>query len=84
MNPKLRSQFAAGEKEEAPFAILIGGEELKQGLVTVKEQKWEFVDGKKVPVESADKGVKVKREELVQWIKDHPIYKDWSSGKLIA
>ncbi|KAI0714757.1 histidyl-tRNA synthetase [Earliella scabrosa] len=82
--PKLPAQFAAGEKDEVPFAIILGGDELKEGLVTVKEQKWEFVDGKKVKVESSDKGVKVKRAELIQWIKDTPTFKEWSTGKLIA
>ncbi|KAI0333986.1 histidyl-tRNA synthetase [Cubamyces sp. BRFM 1775] len=82
--PKLPAQFAAGEKDEVPFAIILGGDELKQGLVTVKEQKWEFVDGKKVKVESTDKGTKVQRAELIQWIKNTPTFKDWSSGKLIA
>ncbi|PIL31285.1 hypothetical protein GSI_05983 [Ganoderma sinense ZZ0214-1] len=82
--PKLPAQFAAGEKDEVPFAIILGGDELKEGLVTVKEQKWEFVDGKKVKVESADKGTKVKRAELIQWIKDTATFKEWSGGKLIA
>ncbi|KAM5539957.1 hypothetical protein V8D89_006460 [Ganoderma adspersum] len=82
--PKLPAQFAAGEKDEVPFAIILGGDELKEGLVTVKVQKWEFVDEKKVKVESADKGTKVKRAELIQWIKDTPTFKEWSSGKLIA
>ncbi|KAI0756449.1 histidyl-tRNA synthetase [Daedaleopsis nitida] len=82
--PKLPAQFAAGEKDEVPFAIILGGDELKEGLVTVKEQKWEFVDGKKVKVESSDKGTKVKRAELIQWIKDTTTFKEWSSGKLIA
>ncbi|KAI0800493.1 histidyl-tRNA synthetase [Fomes fomentarius] len=82
--PKLPAQFAAGEKDEVPFAIILGGDELKEGLVTVKEQKWEFVDGKKVKVESTDKGTKLKRAELIQWIKDTTTFKEWSTGKLIA
>ncbi|EIW63907.1 histidyl-tRNA synthetase [Trametes versicolor FP-101664 SS1] len=82
--PKLPAQFAAGEKDEVPFAIILGGDELKEGLVTVKEQKWEFVDGKKVKVASSDKGTKVKRAELIQWLKDTSTFQDWSSGKLIA
>ncbi|KAI0354692.1 histidyl-tRNA synthetase [Trametes cingulata] len=82
--PKLPAQFAAGEKDEVPFAIILGGDELKEGLVTVKEQRWEFVDGKKAKVESNDKGTKVKRSELIDWLKSTPTYKDWSSGKLIA
>ncbi|OSD00881.1 histidyl-tRNA synthetase [Trametes coccinea BRFM310] len=82
--PKLPAQFDAGERDEVPFAIIIGGDELKEGLVTVKEQKWHFVDGKKVKIESENKGIKIKRAELIQWLKDTPVYKDWSSGKLIA
>ena len=82
--PKLPAQFAAGEKDEVPFAIILGGDELKEGLVTVKEQKWQFVDGKKVKVESNDKGTKVKRAELIQWIKDTLTFKEGSSVNLIA
>jgi histidyl-tRNA synthetase len=41
----LAAQFAAGEKDEVPFAVLIGTDELKAGLVTVKEQKWELIEG---------------------------------------
>ena len=62
--PKLPAQFAAGEKDEVPFAIILGEAELKEGFVTVKEQKWDMVDGKKVKIESADKGVKIKRDVL--------------------
>ncbi|KAG2359183.1 hypothetical protein BDR07DRAFT_233669 [Suillus spraguei] len=58
---KLTAQFMAGEKDEVPFAVILGGYELKEGLVTVKEQKWEFVDGKKTKVQSADQGMKAGR-----------------------
>lgn len=75
--PKLPNQFAAGEKDEVPFAIILGGDELRQGLVTVKEQRWELVDGRKVKVESADKGTQVKRVELVQWLKASQTWKDF-------
>ncbi|KAH9830438.1 histidyl-tRNA synthetase [Rhodofomes roseus] len=81
--PKLPAQFAAGERDEVPFAIILGETELKEGLVTVKEQYWELVDGKKQKIESADKGVKVKRADLVQWLKDRPIMKDWDSGRFL-
>ncbi|KAG2116354.1 hypothetical protein BD769DRAFT_1486258 [Suillus cothurnatus] len=81
--PKLTAQFMAGEKDEVPFAVILGGDELKEGLVTVKEQKWEFVDGKKTKVQSADQGVKVRRDELISWIKQTPTYQGWSSGRLI-
>ncbi|KAL5535853.1 HTS1 [Sanghuangporus sanghuang] len=78
--PKLPTQFAAGEKDEVPFAIILGDEELKEGLVTVKEQKWEMKDGKKTKIESADKGVKIKRAELIDWLKSSQVYKDWQVG----
>ncbi|KAN0134399.1 hypothetical protein V8E53_007897 [Lactarius tabidus] len=81
--PKLNAQFAAGERDEVPFAVILGGDELKAGLVTVKEQRWEFVDGKKAKVESADKGTQVPRAGLVQWLKATETFKDWSGGRLI-
>ncbi|KAI0066522.1 histidyl-tRNA synthetase [Artomyces pyxidatus] len=81
--PKFNAQFAAGERDEVPFAVILGGDELLAGLVTVKEQRWEFVEGKKVKVASTDKGTQVKRSELAQWLKDTPTFKTWSSGKLI-
>jgi histidyl-tRNA synthetase len=79
--PKLPAQFAAGERDEVPFAIILGGDELKEGLVTVKEQRWELVDGKKTKVESANKGAKVRRDELVQWLKDTATYRAFQEGK---
>jgi len=62
---------------------MIGGDELRAGLVTVKEQKWELVDGKKVKVSSTNQGTKVKRDELVEWIKSTKTYQEWNTGKLI-
>lgn len=81
--PKLPAQFAAGEKDEAPFAVILGGDELKEGLVTVKEQRWEIVDGEKRKVQSADQGTKVKRSELISWIKSTSTYQGWATGKLL-
>lgn len=81
--PKLTAQFAAGEKDEVPFAIILGADELKAGLVTVKEQRWELVDGKKVKIASADKGEQVKRDELVTWLKNTRTYEEWESGRLV-
>jgi len=77
VKPKIAAQFAAGEKDEVPFAVIIGGDELKQGLVTVKEQKWEIKDGKKSKIESADKGTQVKRSELVEWLKATKTWGEW-------
>jgi len=79
----LPTQFAAGEKDEVPFAIILGADELKAGLVTVKEQKWQLVDGKKVKVASADKGTQVRRDELVSWLKATPTLAGWASGKWV-
>ena len=81
--PKLPAQFAAGERDEVPFAIILGGDELKAGLVTVKQQRWEIVEGKKAKVESADKGTQMRRSELVQWLKESQTFREWSSGRLI-
>ena len=78
--PKIAAQFAAGEKDEVPFAVILGTDELKAGLVTVKEQRWTFVDGQKVKVESTDKGVQVKRAELVEWLKNSETWKEWSAN----
>ena len=83
IKPKLPAQFAAGEKDEVPFAIILGADELKAGLVTVKEQKWQLVGGKKEKVASADKGTQVRRDELVNWLKATPTLAGWTSGKLV-
>jgi histidyl-tRNA synthetase len=81
--PKIPAQFTAGEREEAPFAIILGGDELKQGLVTVKEQRWELKDGVKVKIEDGSKGVSVKRSELIEFIKQSEIYSKWTSGRFV-
>ncbi|KAJ3901374.1 histidine-tRNA ligase [Lentinula edodes] len=82
--PKLPVQFAAGERDEVPFAIILGENEIKEGYVMVKQQKWEMVDGKKVKVlaEGDEKGEKVDREQLVEWLRATQIWKDWEEGKL--
>ncbi|KDQ22480.1 hypothetical protein PLEOSDRAFT_35777, partial [Pleurotus ostreatus PC15] len=81
--PKLPTQFAAGECNEVPFAVILGGDELKEGLATVKEQKWELVDGKGAKIESADKGTKVLRSELVTWLHNSQTFKEWSTDRLV-
>ncbi|KAK7063623.1 mitochondrial histidine--tRNA ligase [Favolaschia claudopus] len=77
--PKLNAQFAAGEQDEVPFAIILGADELKSGNVRVKEQKWEIVGDKKVKIQAGegDNGTLVRRDELVEWIKGTPTYKEW-------
>jgi histidyl-tRNA synthetase len=81
--PKLTAQFAAGEQDEVPFAVILGADELKSGNVKVKEQKWEIVEGKKVKIqaEKGDDGTLVKRQGLVEWIKGTPTYKEWLTEK---
>ena len=56
---------------------------LQHELVTVKRQRWVIVDGKKDKEKSDDKGVQVRRAELVQWIRDSEVYRLWESGRLI-
>ncbi|ESK93633.1 histidyl-trna synthetase [Moniliophthora roreri MCA 2997] len=77
--PKLPAQFDAGEKDEVPFAVILGESELREGLVTVKEQRWEMKDGKKVKIvtEGDNKGEKVSREGLVDWLKSRELWKEW-------
>jgi histidyl-tRNA synthetase len=79
----MAAQFTAGERDEVPFAIIIGGDELKAGLVTVKEQRWQLIDGQKTKVESEDKGAQVKRAELVEHIRASQVYQLWTGGKMI-
>ncbi|KAG6839852.1 hypothetical protein C0991_011062 [Blastosporella zonata] len=81
--PKHQTQFAASEKDEVPFAIIIAPEEWSAGYVRVKEQKWEFADGQKAKVKSEDKGTQVKRKDLVAWLKQTPTLQGWASGKLV-
>ncbi|KAG6876135.1 hypothetical protein C0992_000784 [Termitomyces sp. T32_za158] len=81
--PKHQAQFAASEKDEVPFVIIIAPEEWVAGHVRVKEQKWEFVNGQKVKVMSEDKGTQVKRDELVAWLKKTSTLQGWDSGKLV-
>ncbi|KAJ7729092.1 hypothetical protein DFH07DRAFT_218378 [Mycena maculata] len=83
--PKLTAQFAAGEQDEVPFAVILGADELKNGQVTVKEQKWEIVDGKKSKIQASkgDNGTLVARETLVDWIKASSTYRDWVAGQTV-
>ena len=49
--------------------------------MTVKEQKWDLIEGKKVKIESADKGTQVKRDELVQLLKSSETWKEWTGSR---
>jgi len=82
--PKLPTQFSAGERDEVPFAIILGQDELKQGFVTVKEQRWELKDGVKSKIKTAEdeRGKLVERAKLAEYLKGSQILKDWSAGIL--
>ncbi|KAL0952083.1 hypothetical protein HGRIS_008719 [Hohenbuehelia grisea] len=81
--PKLPAQFAAGERDEVPFAIILGADELKEGFVVVKEQRWEIKDGARVKIESSDKGTRVRRAELVEWLKSTETWKELERVKAV-
>lgn len=67
--PKLPTQFSASEKDEVPFAIILGESELKEGLVTVKEQRWDITEGgTKEKRKDEGTGEKIQREQLVEWL----------------
>ncbi|CCA73671.1 probable HTS1-histidine--tRNA ligase, mitochondrial [Serendipita indica DSM 11827] len=67
--PKLPAQFSASEKDEVPFAIILGESELKEGFVVVKQQVWDINDaGTKEKRKDESTGEKVKRDELVEWL----------------
>jgi histidyl-tRNA synthetase len=84
--PKIQTQFDAGERDEVPFAIILGSDELKDGVVTVKEQRWQFVEGikQKVKQENSNRGITIKREELVDWLKLQEALQNWQTGRLIS
>ncbi|KAF7288157.1 Histidyl-tRNA synthetase [Mycena chlorophos] len=72
--PKPKAQFDVIEADEVPFAVIIGADELKRGEVTVKEQTWQIVDGKREKVKNADQGTAISRAKLVEWIKSSAAY----------
>jgi histidyl-tRNA synthetase len=61
--PKLRPQFEVVDREQIPLAVIIGPDEIRDGVVRVKEQKG------KEETESNDLGSVVKRTELIDWLK---------------
>ncbi|KAG8807249.1 Cytoplasmic and mitochondrial histidine tRNA synthetase [Serendipita sp. 399] len=67
--PKLPAQFSASEKDEIPFAIILGENELKERFVVVKEQVWDIAEsGVKEKRKDERTGEKVKRDGLVDWL----------------
>ncbi|KAF9515855.1 hypothetical protein BS47DRAFT_1381276 [Hydnum rufescens UP504] len=62
VKPKLPKQWETVDKEQIPFAVIIGPDELAEGNVRVKEQK-----GKEL---TSGDGEKIPRGELVAWLKE--------------
>ncbi|KNE68393.1 hypothetical protein AMAG_13049 [Allomyces macrogynus ATCC 38327] len=56
--PKLQAQFNVCDKEQIPLAVILGPDELAQGLVKIKDMRAK-VEGE------ASAGVAVKRDEMV-------------------
>lgn len=73
--PKFPAQFAAIDKDEVPFAIILGESELQEGFVTVKEQIWETVGDTKQKAKDDSQGHKVARNELISWLKGSNAWK---------
>ncbi|KIO24607.1 hypothetical protein M407DRAFT_244389 [Tulasnella calospora MUT 4182] len=60
--PKPRAQFEYCDKEQIPYAVILGPDEWKEGLVRVKPQV-----GKD---EAAGEGEKVELDKLAAWLKE--------------
>eukprot|EP00842_Homolaphlyctis_polyrhiza_P004958 jgi/Hompol1/5463/HPOL_004457-RA len=64
-NPKLPQQWSACEKDQIPLAVIIGGDEVEQGIVRIKDMtlKDSATEAKEVVVARTDM-VRVIREKL--------------------
>lgn len=66
--PKARPQFDVIERDQIPFAVIIGGNELKEGKIRVKEQVGkDQVEGKRD--DDSKDGALIDRGEMVSFIK---------------
>lgn len=64
LKPKLQTQFNTCDREQIPFAVIMGPDELKEGLVKIKDMR------KDREVSEEEKaGVVVKRSEIVEELK---------------
>lgn len=61
LKPKLQAQFTVCDKEQIPFAVIIGKDELESGVVKIKDMQNKN--------ENEGGGVTVKREEMVEFLK---------------
>ena len=64
--PKAAKQFETIERDQIPFAVIIGASELKEGKVRVKEQLGK--DGASDSTQDKD-GQLIDRREMVDFIK---------------
>lgn len=60
VKPKTAAQFEVIDKDRIPFAVMVAPDELKQGMVRIKEQV-----GKE---EGQNKGELVSRGEMIEWL----------------
>ncbi|KAG9079808.1 Cytoplasmic and mitochondrial histidine tRNA synthetase, partial [Ceratobasidium sp. 370] len=63
IKPKLQRQFEVLEKEQIPYALMIGPDEIKEGLVKVKTQLGAGGD-------AAGTEEKMPRTEVIKWLKE--------------
>ncbi|QRV80482.1 histidyl-tRNA synthetase [Ceratobasidium sp. AG-Ba] len=62
LKPKLQRQFEVLEKEQIPYALMIGPDEVKEGMVKVKTQLSAGGD-------AAGQEEKMPRSEVISWLK---------------
>ncbi|KAG8719152.1 Cytoplasmic and mitochondrial histidine tRNA synthetase [Ceratobasidium sp. 395] len=63
LKPKLQRQFEVLEKEQIPYALMIGPDEIQEGMVKVKTQLSAGGD-------SAGTEEKMPRAEVIKWLKE--------------
>jgi histidyl-tRNA synthetase len=69
VKPKLQPQFETVDRDGIPFAVIIGANELKEGVVRVKDQNRTKEELEKEEGGAAN-GRVIKREELIGWLKE--------------
>lgn len=70
----IKLQFDVVDKEAIPFAVIVGGDEIRSGTVRIKDQtrtKDELAAAEAVSGEegSSPNGELVQRAEMVEWIR---------------
>lgn len=57
--PKLQQQFNVCDKDQIPFAVIIGGSEIEKGIVKIKDMR-------KKESGDAEKEVEIERKDMVK------------------